>query len=460
MVKLLGSLRSLKPIRVLVVGDFVVDTYVMGKVKRISPEAPVPVLHAESKTSMPGMAGNVALNLISLGASVEVAGRIGDDVEGHFLKNYLKKESIGSDGLMVQEGYQTPVKFRMIAGSQQLIRIDYEATSSLDELTKEKILSFIESIIHRIDIITLSDYLKGLFDVELIEAIMKLARQYQLEVIVDPKGDDFKKYRGASLIKPNLSEAYIAAKCSQEIALNKVAEILLEDSFAKYLFITRSEHGISIFTKEKKAFLHERSENIFREDFPVRIQEVKDVTGAGDTVLSVVTMAIGNGLTIKEAALLSNIAASIAIQKLGCVRVSLADIAERLLQMDTQSKIFDEDHLFALKQVLSDKRFAILGLEVAQDMSTQLFQAIRLIKAEKPEHPLIIYLKETKHNEAFISLLASLHEIDFVILESQSLSELCARMPPYKTLLFRENIVMEIPNTQEFLDVVTLSNIG
>lgn len=440
MVKLISSFRALRPIKACVVGDFVVDTYITGSVARISPEAPVAVLHATERRNHPGMAGNVALNLLSLGAEVSVCGRIGADVEGKAFISDLKKEGVDTSCVVVQKKYQTPVKHRMIANSQQLLRVDFEETTPLSLFLEEQLLQTLPEKLEGIDVLALSDYNKGFLTDRLITMLIRWAQRRGIPVIVDPKGEDFSKYKGCTLIKPNLQEAYVAAKLSKTEPLDKVAKVLLQTTDAHYLLVTKSEEGMSLFHANK-----------VREDFSVESQEVKDVTGAGDTVLAMVTMGMGNRLDLSICIELANVAASIAIQKVGCVRVTLAQIAERLLLLDHTNKVFAEEHLFALNQVLRHHTCSVLGLDKEQGMTTALFRAIKKLATKKPHHKLILYLADAKNRDVLISLLASLHEVDFILLCSQSLSQLFPKIGPKQAFLMSKDKLREVKNPAHLL---------
>lgn len=293
-------------VRVLVVGDLGLDCYVTGTAGRISPEAPVPVLCPSAREERPGMVGNVALNLRSLGVEVTLLSRIGPDQMA--LKQLLTNEGINTDHLVIEEGYRAPVKTRMIAAGHQLLRIDEEITAP----TK----AHIDLPLDGIDLIAVSDYKKGFVTDELLQRLIATG----LPVIVDPKGKNYSRYRGATLIKPNLKEAKEAAH--HEGPLEEIANTLLQTTEAKALLITRSEHGISLFTPSS------------REDFPVDVHEVRDVTGAGDTVLAVLSAAIANGSSFHEAAKLANYAASLAVQHFGCARITLDELGISAFQMN------------------------------------------------------------------------------------------------------------------------------
>lgn len=340
------NLSRLQPFKVLVLGDFLLDTYTTGKVRRISPEAPVPVMEVIRHEARPGGAGNVALNLRALGGEVFCVGRIGDDVYGEQLKKLLSGMDLSS--LVIEKGYPTPVKNRLIADSQQLMRIDSETITWLLPELEERLLMQLKRLIPSMQVVAISDYGKGFLTNRLIQAAIEIARSANIPVIVDPKGTDFTKYKGASILKPNLSEAHAAAKKHASTPLEEVAEQILSQTAIDRLLITRSEAGMSLF-----------SSNATREDFPVVSKEVKDVTGAGDTVLAVLCLALANHLDLPTSVQLSNIAAGIAIERLGCVQVTLPEIAERLLK---NTKIFDVSQTYALEQVLKGKTYSLFIL--------------------------------------------------------------------------------------------------
>jgi len=418
-VKLIGLLSSLCPVNVLVIGDFMLDTYTTGKVRRISPEAPVSVLHVQNEESRPGGTGNVALNIISLGGKVVAVGRVGADAAGRHLRESLEKEEIDVRGLFVQEGYRTPVKNRLIADSQQVLRVDFETNSPIPEDLEASVVEELSQLMRGVHIIAISDYAKGFLSVRILEEVISLAKQRGIPTIVDPKGDDFSKYRGADIIKPNLSEAVAAAKMSSTVILDHVAKVLFDHILIDKLLITRSEAGISLFERNGERF-----------DFPVRSREVKDVTGAGDTVLSMVSVALASGIDLKEAIQLANIAAGIAIERVGCARINIGDLAVRLFELDAENKVFDEEHLFALQQALRGKCYCVLRVDSKLGMSNALFRAIREISQKDPSKELIVYVRDETPDEEFISLLSSLAEVDFIVLKCESLRNLLESIQP------------------------------
>jgi len=421
MVKLLGSFSRLKPAKVLVLGDFMLDTYTTGRVQRISPEAPVPILHVQKTEDLPGGTGNVVLNLKALGADVVAVGRIGDDKEGFRLKQLLEKEEVDTSGLFVQKGISTPLKNRLIADAQQLIRVDQECITPLSSEIEEKVIAYITEIAHQIEVIAISDYAKGFLSKSLLQVVIDLAREREIPTIVDPKGDDFSKYRGATMIKPNYKEAVAASQLPSDSNLDAIGDSLLSQTASEMIMVTRSEEGISLFKKNSDRF-----------DFPVKSKEVKDVTGAGDTVLAMTTMTFASGLSLEEGLELSNVAAGIAIERLGCVRVSLSELAERLLETNVSNKIFDENHLFALEQALEGKKLTILGINTEAGVSSGLFSHIQKLSKQSADERLMIYLIDSDPDQDFLSLLSSLHEVDFIVIQSDSLTSLTEKVHPNK----------------------------
>lgn len=419
---LISAFRHLNSIRALVIGDIILDVYTTGKVSRISPEAPVPVLLIKEQHSLPGGAGNVILNLQSLGAEVEAFGRVGDDHNGKVLKELFLSRGIQVDGLAVQENYQTPTKNRFIADSQQLIRIDFEQNVPLDRLIEDELMVHLNKAIDRSDIIAISDYGKGLLTDELLSYVISCGKKKGIPVIVDPKGDRFERYSGATMIKPNEKEAYEAAKCSLTASIEEVAENIFAQVDVDMLLITRSEKGMAFFDRLGKA-----------KHFPVIQKDVKDVTGAGDTALAMVTFAMANKMSIEQVVRLANIASGIAIEKVGCVSVPLSAIAERLLQIDVEGKVFDEKHLFVLRQALAGKKVILLHLDQQKELNQELFNAIRQISQRKKGAKLIIYLSSPgESGKHFITILSSLAEIDFIVIQSESLEHLCTLIAPIK----------------------------
>ncbi|MGL5626023.1 MAG: D-glycero-beta-D-manno-heptose-7-phosphate kinase [Candidatus Rhabdochlamydia sp.] len=438
MVKLSGLLSQFDPVHVLVIGDFLLDIYTTGKIKRMSPEAPVPILHVEKEENRPGGAGNVVLNLISLGAQVTAVGRIGDDFGGNWLHGFLEKEGVNVQALLFQKGYKTPVKNRLIADAQQILRFDYEEIRILLQSLENELIQQLPALLETVQIVAISDYGKGFLSEPLLKAIIQLAKKLSIPVIVDPKGEDFSKYNGATILKPNLSEAIVAAKLLKNSSLDQVAQSIFSQCCVEMLLITRSEEGMSLFTQSGHTC-----------DFSVPSKEVKDVTGAGDTVLAMISIALANQMDIKHAVQLSNIAAGIVIEKLGCARVSLSNIAQRLLDLDVENKIFEEHHLFALQQSLKDVRYTVLGVNSQEGMSTALFSTFRKLCSKNFNQKLIVYICDTNPDQEFVLLLSSLSEVDFIVLKSESLKNLCNIIHPEHVFTMDQSELISLTHPTE-----------
>lgn len=421
MVNLAKSFNKISSSRVLVVGDLMVDAYTFGKAKRVSPEAPVAVIHVKSEEKRPGGAGNVVLNLVSMGAKVKIMGRIGNDSMGKELKEAFVAEGVGVEAICVQEGYDTPVKNRIIADTQQVLRIDRETTDPLPEPLEAKLIETLPSVLEGVDVVAISDYGKGFLTDGFLEALIQESTNRGIPTIVDPKGIRFQKYRGATWIKPNLSEAYAAANMPFGASLDEVALKIFEQTEAHWLMITRSEEGISLF---------ERGSG--RKDFPVVMKEIKDVTGAGDTVLAMLTMAIANRFDPAEGCALCNIAAGIAIEKLGCARVGLKELAHRLLENNVAHKIFHHDEqIDILEDLLKHGGYQVLKIPSASGLTSSVFRQIRTMRKES-DSPLLVQVEDIKPDDEMVNILADLHEVDFVIAKPAGIERLMVKSPPLR----------------------------
>jgi D-beta-D-heptose 7-phosphate kinase/D-beta-D-heptose 1-phosphate adenosyltransferase len=440
MVKLATTFGRLNSTQVMVIGDLLLDTYTIGKARRISPEAPVAVVHVQQEESRPGGAGNVVLNLISLGTQVTILGRVGNDWAGQILCTAFESEGVDTKSVFKQENYQTPVKNRIIAENQQIVRIDYEQVAALPEHLEQVIIESLPALMQGINMIAISDYGKGFLTPTLLAAVMNQAKRQQIPVITDPKGHDFAKYAGTTVIKPNLSEAYIAANLPMTAPLELVAKHILHITQAKMLMVTRSEAGISIFQAQGEHY-----------EFPVRAKQVKDVTGAGDTVLAMLACALANQLSYTETAQLCNIAAGIAIARIGCARVTLSDLAHRLLEEDVSNKVFDEEHLFALQEVLKIRPFTLLALSNITHMSSALFKAVRQL-AEKTSN-LLVYIVDSQLDDSLIEMLSSLKEVAFILLHPSSLRLLCEKVSPLESYLFDGKKLLELKDAMQVLEI-------
>ncbi len=413
---------------ILVVGDFMLDAYTFGSVKRISPEAPVMVMNAKKESKLPGGAGNVVLNLVSLGAKVIPLGRLGDDAAKEELVEQLKKEKVNTSHLYIQKNYRTPIKNRIIAGNQQIVRIDFEEKESLLEKIEEEIIHKLPALLEEVSIIAISDYGKGFLTDKILSAIINQAKDKNILVIVDPKGKDFQKYSGAYIIKPNLSEAYEASGCHESDSLENVAKSIYQKTQIENLMITRSSHGISLFQHNK------------REDFPVKVKEVVDVTGAGDTVLAVLAFALSHKLPLDQAAILCNLAAAEVIEHLGCARISIKTLAELVLKQHLHhNKVFSRHYLQVFQFVLDYEDFIMLKVAIEKYVTPSFFLQLKTLKEKHPHSKLVLYLNQQKEDVEMTELLASLAEVDFIIKDQEDLKLFCNKHTPKNSYDFVDN---------------------
>ena len=439
MVKLAGPFSQLGKAKILVAGDLLCDIYTIGKAKRISPEAPVAVLNVDFEDQRPGGAGNVILNLASLGAEVVPLGRIGNDFIGNYLKDFFINEKISIEGLFTENGYKTPIKNRMIADQQQIVRVDYETITTISEMLEQEIIEKLPTILKDIQILAISDYGKGFLTSSLLSELISQANQKGIPIITDPKGTDFQKYAGTTVLKPNLGEAYAAANLSLQAPIEKVAEKILKSTEVQVLMITRSEEGMSLFYKNGE-----------RQDFLVEVREVKDVTGAGDSVLAVMALSLANGLSLEDGAKLSNIAGGIAIEHLGCARIGLPELARRVLKQDKLNKIFDHEHIYVLTKALEGRQFCLLALKNQKEFNLNTFQIIRNF-SQKKGWDLLIYLQEESPNIDFVNLLSSLEEVSFILIDSENLRSICSKVKPHEVFKVENEKLVKLDSYQKLI---------
>ena len=293
---------------ILVIGDLMVDHYIWGEATRLSPEAPVPVVNVKNESTTLGGAGNLTQNLVALGAKVVLAGIIGDDAAGIQLKDILHAENVVTDCIITDNNRPTTVKTRVLAGSHQLVRIDREVTDQVDIVIEDDLIEKVSKNIDAADIVIFSDYNKGLFSPVLTQRLMKVANEKQKKVIVDPKGMNYGKYKGAYLIKPNrkeLAEAAKLEKIKNIDDLQEAAKVIFTQTQTDYLVVTLSEEGMVILSE------------LAYKSLPVKATQVFDVTGAGDTVLAAIAYFMAVGFSVEEACEVANHAAAIVIKHVG-----------------------------------------------------------------------------------------------------------------------------------------------
>lgn len=321
---------------ILVIGDLMIDHYLWGACERISPEAPVQVVDINKETTVLGGAGNVINNLVALGANVSVSSVIGNDVIGEELKAMLEEINVDCKNIITQKGRKTSKKSRVIASSQQVIRYDKESKDDIEDSSVNKILDNLVDDIRTYDVIILSDYGKGVLRTVLCQSIIGLAQENNIKVLVDPKGSDFSKYKGAYLLTPNKKEAILAT------GIDIQDDKTLEDALLKLK--NECELGISLITlSEDGIATHDGKVKVF----PTVAKEVFDVTGAGDTVIASIAFALSLGKDIEETARFANLAAGVVVGKIGSATVSIDEIEEYEASLhkstsDSHIKSFDE----------------------------------------------------------------------------------------------------------------------
>ena len=319
--KLISIVDKFKSKKVLVIGDIMLDEYHWCDVSRISPEAPVPVCSVNKTTLVPGGAGNVALNIETLGANVLLAGTIGNDSSGDKLITILNKHNINTEGLIRDDEKPTILKSRIIAHQQQMVRVDRENNDDITQSTRNKLFKFIESQITTLDAILISDYAKGTLPETFIQRIISLANTENKIVVIDPKGDNYTKYKGAFTLTPNFKEftTVIKKSLTSEKDIADEAIKLVKRLNLNALLITRSEKGMSIISRDLEKI-----------DIPTQAKEVYDITGAGDTVIATLTLALSSGTTMETAAQLANIAAGLVVAKVGTSTISPEELETEL----------------------------------------------------------------------------------------------------------------------------------
>ena len=314
-------------LRILVIGDVMLDAYVMGKVNRISPEAPVPIVSLENKDARIGGAGNVALNLLALGAKPIICGVIGEDSSGDKLLNLFEKNGILTDGLVKSMARKTTVKTRVISNKQQLLRIDSESTFPLLESEEIKLNNTIQNVINQgVDGIIFEDYNKGVLTDSVIQNAIKIAKEKDIPTAVDPKKENFLSYRGVSLFKPNLKELKEGLNLNFDFNSNKELfekgiEVLEEKLQNEISFVTLSENGV---------FIKNKTENYY---VPAHVRSISDVSGAGDTVIAVATLCLISGASTKQIAEISNLAGGLVCEKSGVVSISKNDLLKEVSEL-------------------------------------------------------------------------------------------------------------------------------
>jgi D-beta-D-heptose 7-phosphate kinase/D-beta-D-heptose 1-phosphate adenosyltransferase len=421
--------------RIFVIGDVILDRYLWGTVDRISPEGPIPILQVEREEQRPGGAANVAMNLVALGADAACASVIGNDIDGRFLVDVLEANGIDVSAVVIDSPRPTPIKTRCIGGSQQMIRIDRESAGAITLDTERELVDRIDDQVAMADLIIVSDYAKGSVTEAILAAAMSAAREHAKPVIVGPKGSDFSKYRGCSAVVPNLKELALATKMavSTDVEVVTAAGTLLETIGCEFVVVTRGDDGMTLVRRER-APLHVRG----------RSRHVYDVTGAGDTALATLGLALASDISPDDAVHLANIAGGIAVTKVGVAAVErtelLDDIAEDRLR---PGKICTVDELLSRLRQHRDQHETVVFTNGCFDMlHVGHLRTLRHAKAQGdilvvainsdasarrlkgPQRPIV-----TQEERA--EVLAALEDVDYVVIfEENTPSQLLECLRP------------------------------
>lgn len=314
--------------RILGIGDFILDKFVWGNVSRISPEAPVPVVNVKRESYMPGGSLNVANNIRTLGAKVYPCGVVGRDIEGRVLVKTMRREGIETGGVVVDAKRPTSLKTRIIAHSQQVVRYDRESSENVPAADLKKIFQFVEKKISDVHVVIVEDYGKGLIQPQFVTQVIKLAKRFRKPVLVDPKEKHFSFYKGATGMTPNRKEAFagyesLFGSSHKTPSLEQVGWGLLKKLQLDFIMITLGEDGMALFQKGKKAVV----------SIPTTAQEVYDVSGAGDTVIATLALAVARRAPMAQAAMISNLAAGIVVGKLGTATITCDELCARIKEI-------------------------------------------------------------------------------------------------------------------------------
>jgi len=403
--------------KIMVIGDLMIDHYLWGACERISPEAPVQIVSIEKETSVLGGAGNVIRNLIDLGASVAVLSVLGDDDNALVLKKLLENIGVNTKDIVSEKKRPTSKKSRILASNQQVLRYDKETTKAISPKSEAEICRIFTETIHLYDVIIVSDYNKGVLTYSLTQALIKIAKKAKKKILIDPKGSDFSKYKGATLLTPNKKEAILATNIDiqDDTSLLKAIQKIQNDCDLDSSLITLSEEGIAVYEQSLRKH-------------PTVAREVFDVTGAGDTVIASLGFAMASGYAMDKAVKFANLCAGVVVGKIGSATASLDEVIayeSSLHQSTSTSHIKSLEEIQSLSQSLEGKKivfsngcFDILHighvkyLEIAKSYGDILIiglnsdASVRRLKGET--RPI-----NTQEDRAY--LLASLEAVDYVV---------------------------------------------
>lgn len=312
--KFLKRIEDFKKYKVLVIGDLGLDEYIIGQVRRISPEAPVPVIEVESEYKSLGLAANVALNVNTLGAEAYLVSVVGKDVGAELVRGLCQELTVKTEHFVADSKRPTTRKTRMMSGPHHIVRVDHEVRKYVSQDIEEQVFAQAEALIDRVDIVILEDYAKGVVTKSLVQKLVGLCKAHKKKLLVDPHRDNNAEfYHGVDLIKPNYDESLALAGLKYEDfkdnpnKINEVGQILKQKTGAKEVVLTRGKDGMSIFD----------SSGVL--EVPTYAKKVFDVTGAGDTVIAALAVSLSSGLSLQESCILANHAAGVVVAKVGCV---------------------------------------------------------------------------------------------------------------------------------------------
>jgi len=410
--------------KILIVGDLMLDEHIWSKVGRISPEAPVVIADVIRISHVPGGCGNVAANVVSLGGYPILVGIIGRDSSGDKLQRALRNLGIDTRHIITAGERPTTLKSRIIAGSQQVVRVDREEKDQISDRLSRHILSVASHLIKKCDAVIISDYGKGVLSASNCQQIIRLAKRVRKPVLVDPKGSDYSKYRGITIMTPNQLEAETATgiKIIDTDSLEKAGQKLMRELKLANLMITRGREGLSLFEKGKKRF-----------DIPAVPREVFDITGAGDTVIATLALGIASGAALHDAALLSNYAASVKVGKIATQPVYRMELEEALEEREpTGRKIKARSDLAPIIKRLKAEGAKIVFTNGCFDI-LHLGHVRYLKEAKKLGDILVVGLNSDSSvrklkgfNRPYVSeleraeILASLECVDYVVIFSET----------------------------------------
>lgn len=334
--KLKSIISKFSKVKILIIGDLILDEYIYGNVERISPEAPVPVVWASERKFLPGGASNVATNIVSLGANVSIVGIVGKDDQGEVLLSELKKRHIDTNGVFSVFNRYTSLKTRVVGGHQQVVRVDWENTDKIKQKSEDKVENFIKDNIKKYDAVIIEDYGKGLITPSVVTLAVSMARANKKIITVDPKEEHFDYYKGATAITPNRKETenairnikiknvynnlrVVSDKLISDQEVDNAGIGLLDCLNIEAMLITLGDKGMRLFEKGKKPY-----------HIDTVAQEVFDVSGAGDTVIATFTLALACGATMQEASSIANFAAGIVVGRRGVATTSQKELKDKI----------------------------------------------------------------------------------------------------------------------------------